>query len=160
VRKLTKRLKRRTQRERLGEKWPTKRSHWLKLFPREIQRTENLNRVRPKIEKKILGQPQAQEIGELREKKVLDALEDLKEKREIQNYLSQGKLSYADLGGVDFIFVYVNDGAYKVCRFSVTGERWIKKHQERHPEIPVIPVDLNESRESIEQRVLALRNFH
>ena len=157
MKKLAKRLKRRTQRKRLGEKWPTKRSHWLKLFPREIQMVEDLNRVRLKIEGKTLKQSESQIIGKLRERKVAIALKNLKEQGKIFGYLVPGKLSYYDLiEGVDFLFVYV-DVAYKICRFSVTGKKWIEIHQRKHPEIPVIPIDLDENIEFIEQKILFLK---
>ena len=158
MRKLARRLKRRTQQERLGERRPEKRNDWLKMFPREIKRAKVLARAQLKIQEKILEQSEAQLIGRLREEKVFKALQFLKERGEIRDYLWPGKLSYSDLiEGVDFIFIYVN-GCYKVCRFSVTGWRWIKQHKEKHPEIPVLSVNLEESRESIEQKILCLKN--
>jgi len=152
------RLKRRTQKERLGERKLYKRSNWLRLFSREEKEAKILARVQARIQEKMLEEPESQAIGRLREKKVFDALQSLKEKGEIHDYLWSERLSYANLiEGVDFIFIYIDD-CYEVCRFSVTGWRWIDRHQKRHPEIPVFPVDLTESRESIEQKILILRN--
>ena len=156
--KLSKRLRRRAQKERLGERWPRRKSHWLKLFPQEIQMVENFNKARPVIEAKTLKKPRAQEIGRLREEKVLEALQSLKKEGEIHDFLWPGKLSYTDLiEGVDFIFIYV-DGCYKVCRFSVTGRKWVKQHKKRHPEVPVFSVDLKESKKSIEYKIISLKN--
>ena len=155
---MSKGAKRRTKRERLGERKIYRWEDWQRIFPGETANAAKLARVRPKIEEKILTQPEAQIIGRLREEKFIEALGHLKEKGEIRDYLSPGKLSYTDLiEGVDFIFVYVDRG-YKVCRCSVTGPEWIGKHQARHPEISIIPVGLNESRESIEEKILALKN--
>ncbi len=155
--KLT-RLKRRTQKERLGELKRFTRSDWRRLFPKETRIEKILLKIRPKVEEKILGQSETEIIGRRREGKVFNALRELKKKGVIRDYLSPGKLSYSDLiEGVDCIFVYV-DSCYKVCRFSITGRRWIKQHQERHPEIPVFSVDLEESEESIEQKIIFLKN--
>ena len=132
---------------------------WLKLFPEEVRKSAFLYNVRPKIKEKILlGQPETQRIGRLREQKVNEALKNLKKKEEIRDYFWSGKLSYADLiEGVDFIFVYV-DTKYKICRFSVTGWNWVEKHRKKHPDIPILPVGLKESRESIERKILSLKN--
>jgi hypothetical protein len=102
--------------------------------------------------------PETQKIGLLREEKVNDALKNLKRKGKIRDYFWSGKLSYADLiEGVDFTFVFV-DTKYKICRISVTGWNWIEKHRKRHPEIPILPVGLRESRKSIERKILSLKN--
>ncbi len=86
--------------------------------------------IRKEVQKKMSTEPEFSAIiGKLREDKVAKALQSLKEKGEIHDYLKSGKLSYLDLiEGVDFIFIYI-DGCYKVCRFSVTGWRWLEEHQ-------------------------------
>jgi len=152
-------LKRRTHKERLGERKRWKTNDWLKVFPRETKKAKTLAKVQPKIQEKMLKEPEAQNIiGRLREEKVSDALQNLKKKREIRDYLETGKLSYADLiEGVDFIFIYV-DGIYRICRFSVTGWKWLEEKQEKHPEIPILPITLEESMKSIEQKIIALKN--
>ena len=131
---------------------------WIRLFPHEVERSAALARVRPKIEKKIEEQIKTQSIGWIREKKVAAALEDLKRGGEIRDYLLSARDSYTNLiQGIDFIFIYVN-GIYRTCRFSVTGPKWVESHLKRHPEIPVISVDLTERRESIQSKILALKN--
>lgn len=156
--KVLRRLKRRTHKERSGEGKRWKSNDWLKVFPRETKKAKTLAKVQPKIQEKMLKEPGAQIIGRLIEEKVSDALQNLKKKREIRDYLETGKLSYADLiEGVDFIFIYI-DGIYRICRFSVTGWKWLGEKQERYPEIPILPITLEESIESIEQKIIALKN--
>lgn len=131
---------------------------WLRLFPKEMRRDKILANIRPKVEKSIKEQADAQLIGQIREKKVIAALEDLKKKGKIRDYLPSARDSYANLiQGIDFVLIYVND-TYKVCYFSVTGPKWIKSHLQKHPEIPVLSIDLTESKKSIQSKVLALNN--
>jgi len=158
--KLAKRLRKKiSHKKKIRERKPWKRNDWLEIFPKEVEKAETLARVQPKIQKKILeGSEKNQSIGKLREKKVSDALQSLKEKGKIRDYSGTGELSYADLvKGVDFIFVYV-ESQYKICRFSVTGWKWVERHQKKHPEIPVLPIGLEESREFIEEKILFLKN--
>ena len=146
---MAKRLRRRIQHERLGERRPEKRSDWVKLFPRETKMARVLARLQSKMQEKVLWQ-EGQVIGRLREEKVVRALQNLKNKGEIRDFLWMGKLSYADLiEGVDFLFTYV-DGGYRICRFSVTGWKWVAKHLERHPEVPTFSVNLDENMKSVE----------
>ena len=152
------RLRRRIRKKRLN-----KRAIIEKLFAEDIKKERILTKARQRIKEKILQQPEIQIIiGDIREQRVLEALQNLQEKGEIRGFEPAGNLSYANLiEGIDFTFVYVTSDIHKTCPFSVTGERWIDHHKERHPEIPVIAIDIWESRESIERKILALRNnFH
>ena len=122
-----------------------------------MRRNKILADIRPKVEKEIKEQVDAQLIGQIRERKVIAALKDLKEKRKIRDYLPSARNSYANLiQGVDFTLIYVNE-TYKTCYFSVTGPKWVRGHLERHPEIPVLSIDLRESKKSIERKILALK---
>ena len=151
------RHRRRTQHERLGE-MPNKRIRWLKLFPGEGKIVGLLDLVRQKIKARMAYQAEDQKIGAMREEKVMEALKELKQKGEIHDYLPSAKFSHLDLiEGIDFVLVYIN-GCYKICRFSVTGEKWVKKHQQRHPEIPVLSIGLKESQKSIKRKILAFKN--
>lgn len=151
----SRRLKRRTQNQRLGE-MPNKTNLWSKLFKEDIKKAKTLNRVRTSIKRKIIYQINEQRVGMIREEKVRRALQALKDKKKIMSFLSTAKFSFADLiEGIDFMFIYVN-GTYQTCRFSVTGYQWAKEHEERHPEVPVIAVKLQESRWSIERKILNL----
>jgi len=120
---------------------------------------KTFNKLQTKVREKVLKQ-EGQAIGRLKEEKVAIALQRLREKGEIRDYLWMGKLSYADLiEGVDFLFTYV-DGRYRTCRFSITGRKWIVAHLRKHPEVPIFSVDLEERGQSIEQKILALKNNH
>lgn len=122
-----------------------------------MKEDEILARVRPKIQQEVFWQSETQNIGKLREEKVSKALKSLKKKGEIRDYRWLGKLSYYDLiEGADFIFIYI-DGHYKICYFSVTGKRWIEKHQKNHPEVPVLTIGLREEEESIKEKIIALK---
>lgn len=134
-----------------------KKDDWQKLFPEAVHQADILAKIRPKVERNIKVQQSEQLIGENRERKVVAALNDLKKKGEIRDYFKSEKLSYADLiQGIDFIFIYVDD-VYRVCSFSVTGKNWVGKHLEKHPEIPVVEVRLNETRESIQKKIMGLK---
>jgi len=148
-------LRRRTQHERLGE-MPNRTNLWTKLFSKNEKEAKDLNKVRSNIKRKAMFQTNAQRIGKIREEKVRRALQSLKDKKKIVSFLPTMKFSFEDLiEGIDFMFIYVN-GTYQTCRFSVTGHRWVKEHQERHPEIPVIAVRLKEGKWSIEKKILDL----
>lgn len=138
-----------------------RRQDFQRWFPGETKREEILSKVRPKIQRKVryTNNTQSRLIGRIRERKVSEALQALKNRGIIHDYLSPGPLSYDDLiEGVDFIFIYPADGVYKTCRFSVTGPKGAKKDQERHPEIPVISVEIDDDQYSIECKIMRLRN--
>ena len=100
----------------------------------------------------------AYEIGKEREKRVLAVLQKLKEEG-IINFVPTGNLSFGDITrGIDFFIVYVGDTIYKVCALSVTGERWVEKHKQRHPEVPIIAVDFLDTSASIKNKIIELIN--
>lgn len=151
----SRRLKRRTQHERLGE-MPNRTNLWSKVFPIDGKKAEILNRVRPSIKRKAVFQTNAQRIGKIREEKVRRALQSLKDKKKITSFLSTMKFSFSDLmEGIDFRIIYI-DKQYEIFDFSVTGQRWVEEHQEKHPEVPIIAVRLREDRKSIEQKILEI----
>lgn len=151
----SKRLKRRTQHQRLGE-MPNRTALWTKLFPISEKKAEILKKVKVKILQKTIPQTKEQKIGEIREQKVQHALQALKDKKQIVSYLRTAKFSFSDLiDGVDFMFIYVRR-TYQTCRFSVTGHKWIEEHQKNHPKIPVIAVYLEETKKSVERKILKL----
>jgi hypothetical protein len=151
----SKRLKRRTQHQRLGE-MPNRTKLWTELFPISEKKAEILKKVKVKILQKTIFQTKEQKIGEIREQKVQYALQALRDKKKIVSYLRTAKFSFSDLiDGVDFMFIYI-DRTYQTCRFSVTGRKWIKEHQKNHPNIPVIAIYLEETKKSIERKILEL----
>ncbi len=152
-------LKRRTQKERLREVKRFRAADWRRMFPKEVKIAKTLFMLSPKITRRMLKQERTQAIGEQREKKFSAALESLKKQRKICDYLSLCG-TYSDfVKGIDFVCVLVADGRYRFFSLSVTGEKWVKEHREKHPEVPVISIDSNESIESVNGKILAmLRN--
>lgn len=149
------RLKRRTQHQRLGE-MPNKAKIWRRLFLEDERQAKIFNKVRQKIEKRTIFQVKAQEIGKIREEKIFEVLQSLKDKRKIVSFLSMAKFSSHDLmDGIDFSIIYINK-IYKILDFSVTGKRWAEEHQKRHSEVPVLIVFLKESKRSLEKKILGL----
>jgi hypothetical protein len=148
-------LKRRTQHERLGE-MPNKTKLWNQLFSIDKKEFGIFNVVRLKIEERAKLQIKEQEIGKIREEKVLSALESLKKKKEIKDFVRTKKFSKLDLMyGIDFEIIYI-DKKYNVFDLSVTGQKWIAEHEKSYPEISVLVVYLEESISSIEKKILEL----
>jgi len=148
-------LKRRTQHERLGE-MPNKTNLWMKLFPMHRQKAAMFNKAKLEIEKRMVFQEKSQEIGKKREQKVFCALQSLKRKKGIKDFIKTKKLGLADLiDGIDFMVIYI-DKKYKVLNFSVTGQKWVEEHQRKHPKILILVVFLEESIISIEKKILEL----
>ena len=97
-------------------------------------------------------------LGKQREKRVSAVLQEL-EKEGIITFVPTGNLSFGDIKkGVDFFVVYVGDTSYKVCALSVTGERWVEKHRQRHPETSVIAVNFLDTPASIKNKIIGLIN--
>jgi len=126
---------------------------WRKFFPEFFNQGNLLERMKRRIQPGDQGELQ---VGKIREEMVKQALEDMKDKNQIRGYIQTEKFGYLDLiEGIDFIITYVDD-KYYACHFSVTGPKWVEKHKEKHPEIPVISVRLDESQDSIKIKILAL----
>ncbi len=94
---------------------------------------------------KVIAEAQpnrSRKIGILRQDIVDAVLGYLKEKGVITFYLKTESFSWADLiDGIDFYVVVIKE-QYVTVPISVTGPLWIKSHLERHPEVPVVSVDL------------------
>lgn len=119
---------------------------------------DRYERIKEKIETETKTQTKAQIIGRIREKKVLDALVDLKQKKLIRDFLKTEKLGYTDLMlGIDFYVVFVGNNEYYSQPFSVTGSSWVGSHFNKHPEIPSIIVFLDETQDSIQRKILQLK---
>ncbi len=98
-------------------------------------------------------------IGKKIETKTREALQCLKEKKTIPDFIWPGELSFTDvMRGIDFFIVHIKKGRYSFCPLSVTGKRWMKEHQRKHSEIPVIAVSLYESQESIQEKIMGVLN--
>lgn len=128
-------------------------------------RSSNLEEFIDRVKKEVAFKKRTRrgriqhKIGQIREKKVEEALRLLKKERIICDFLRTTPLSYVDLiEGIDFYVVRVKRDKYHVGYLSVTGKSWLKKHREKHPEIPVIGIDCRESQESVKQKVLKILN--
>ena len=98
------------------------------------------------------------EIGKRREDKVESLLQELKDDKIIDDFLPTGNLSFQDIvKGIDFFVVYV-DATYKVCRLSITGERWVEEHKRKHPEIPIVAVNPSDSPAFIKNKIMEAIN--
>jgi len=94
------------------------------------------------------------ELGEKREDMAKRALQELKEDGLIYNFLPTRSLSWADVAeGVDFFIIYVGK-RYRVCRLGVTGRGWVEIQKRKHPENQIIFIDLEETQESVKNKVL------
>jgi hypothetical protein len=81
-------------------------------------------------------------VGILRQDIVDAILGHFKDKGIIALYLKTKAFSWADLiDGVDFYIVVIKD-QYVTIPISVTGPFWIRDHLKRHPDVPVVSVDL------------------
>ena len=99
------------------------------------------------------------EIGRKRQEKTSLLLQELKEEGSIHDFLPTGDLSFQDImEGIDFFIVYIDSTRYKICPLSVTGERWIGGHQDRHPEIPVIAINLSDTSAFVKNKIIEVIN--
>ncbi len=84
----------------------------------------------------------ARAVGILRQDIVREVLNQLKNRGLIKFYLQTEAFSWADLvEGIDFYIVVIKE-RYITIPISVTGPFWIRSHLTRHPDIPVVAVDL------------------
>ncbi|MFH1392964.1 MAG: hypothetical protein ABIG73_01080 [Patescibacteria group bacterium] len=94
-------------------------------------------------------------IGKKREEKIKESLQELKEGGIIRDFLQTNKLSFPDIvRGIDFFVIHVSGAKYKVCPLSVTGERWVKGDQDRHPNVPVVAIDLSDTSNAIKGKIM------
>jgi len=100
------------------------------------------------------------EIGKRREQRVAGILQEMENSGLIRGFAPPGDLSFQNVvEGIDFFVVYVDAGSYRFLPLSVTGERWIEKHRERHPEIPIIDIAEKDTTVSIKNKIIeAIKN--
>ncbi len=88
----------------------------------------------------------AQTVGYVREDIVNDVLDYLCDEGMIVSYMRTGRLSWADIiDGIDFYAVVIKE-RYLTVPLSVTGPHWALGHMAKHPEVPVVSVDLKGGR--------------
>jgi len=123
---------------------------------RELKRTKFLA-LREEIRKKRQSSQEQRfyEIGRKRQDKISFFLQELKEGGIIRDFLQTDDLSFQDIvEGIDFFIVYIDGAKYKTCPLSVTGERWVEKHRNQHPEIPVVTVNFFDTSVSIKSKIM------
>ena len=98
--------------------------------------------------------------GKRREQKMADILQEMEKNGLIRDFQPTGDLSFQDVvEGIDFFVVYVDDKSYRFIPLSVTGERWMEKHRNRHPEIPVIDIAESDTTASVKNKIMeAIKN--
>jgi len=130
-----------------------------KLFLRKARKAKAFLRIRKEIlEEQQLGL-RNKIIGDERERRVARVLQELKDERVINDFLSTGALSFMDImRGFDFYVISIHPELKSriITRLSVTGERWVEKQKKKHPENAVIAVNLGESTEVIKRRLKGL----
>ena len=114
--------------------------------------------IRKKVEKEMeeagLAGYIAMQIGKRKEMLVMKVLEELKEVGTIRDFVPSGNRSYSDMeGGIDVFATRVGEKGYQVIPLSITGRKWVEKHKNKHPEVPVIEVNSWESYSTIKKRV-------
>jgi len=127
----------------------------------DVLRNKRLCAIREEIRKSSQSS-QGQwsyEVGRRREEKIKFSLQELKKEGIIRDFLQTEKLSFPDIArGIDFFIIYVGSARYKVYPISVTGERWAEEDRERHPEIPVITINLSDTSDSIKSKIMEVIN--
>lgn len=91
------------------------------------------------------------EIGKKRRERVGQALQNLAEKtgkKSILGFLPARNRSF------DFYVASIRGDRYKFSRLSVTSRYWLESLKKMHPDNTVIAVDLIESTESIEKKII------
>lgn len=90
------------------------------------------------------------ERGELREQIVFSVLQEMKNKKEILDFVRTPKYGQADLiDGIDFYIVAMKRERV-VVPIQVTGQYFVEEHKRKHPLIPIVVVpDEEERREEI-----------
>lgn len=112
-----------------------------------------------KRQRKSPGELQSYKIGKRREQRTADVLQEMKDRGLIRGFLPTGDLSFQDIEkGIDFFVVYIGSTKYGICPLSVTGEEWVEKHRDRHPEIPIIAINLSDTPASIKSKIMEVIN--
>ncbi|MBN2197636.1 hypothetical protein JW698_00330 [Candidatus Wolfebacteria bacterium] len=117
-------------------------------------RLSRRERVKEKIKKKINKNHISYKVGLKRDYLFKQALLSLKKEGKIRDFIQTSRLSDADLNGIDFYVVSVDEKKYETFNFSITGKRWVATEKERHPNIIVMFVDIYENIFLLKQRIL------
>jgi hypothetical protein len=97
------------------------------------------------------------ELNIERKEKTAIILQEMKKDGLIRDFLQTGNLTFQSVvKGIDFFVVYVDNKRYNVLPLSITREKLVKKHQNRHPNISVIGVDSWDTVISIKHKIIEL----
>lgn len=108
-----------------------------------------------KLKKEALrNPPDVDFVGCFREEAVKDVLQEMKERKEIIDFLPTSKFSWADVKeGVDFYVIVVGAGRRRVLPVSVLNSKYIEAEREKHPSNFFVGVNENMSKGKIRQMV-------
>lgn len=124
-----------------------------------MQRPSAFERALAAVQQRIafrkLFAPLSLWVGVKREEMVVDALRAMQKDGEIIWFARTGRLSFADLmRGIDFFIVAMNVSRRLVVRLAVTGDYWVADYVARHPENPVLAVDVErDNRETLRRKI-------
>ncbi len=123
---------------------------------RARRRRETIAEIQSCIRKKSLEcSMNSLNIGLAREDIVLLALQEMKRDKLIRDYIPSARLGKADLAGIDFTVIAVKK-KYETIYISVTGPKWVSYHKEKHPNIPVLAVEKDDTLQIIKKKILAI----
>lgn len=92
-----------------------------------------------------------------RKEKTALILQEMKNGGLIRDFLQTGDLTFQNaVKGIDFFVVYVDNKKYNVLPLSITGEEWVRKYQNRYPNVSVIGVDSWDNASSIKHKIIEL----
>lgn len=97
-----------------------------------------------------------EEIGFRRESRVEKILRQLQKKGIIRGFVKSSKRDPTDRQGIDFVVVKVGRAFYEVFPVQVTGRNWVENHKERHPQVPIVVVELSIPDEQIQKKIVEI----
>lgn len=120
-----------------------------------IRTHSSFARTRTRIQEQILANKdniKTEAIGHKREQKVFCALDALKKEGVIVGYLPSGKLSEADLSGID-VFVIVCDaqGRRNVKKIGIGSATFVFEQKIKYPDVIHIPMSSSTTEEDIKE---------
>jgi hypothetical protein len=124
----------------------------------QLDELEKLNSKRIRIKKRIQteGDNAMEAIGRKREHIVFKALDLLMEEKAIKGYVPSGKLSDADLQGVDaFVVMCDESGNRMIVKMGIGNPRFVHEQRDLYPNVLHIPVDAQADTASLKELIRA-----
>lgn len=108
-----------------------------------------------KLKKEALRPPSdADFVGSFREEVVRKVLTEMKERKEIVDFLPTGKFSWADVrDGVDFYVIVIGVSRRRVLPISVLNLNYLEAEKRKHPRNFFVGVNDNMSKRKIRRTV-------